>query len=583
MKYLYIFLLISLHVIAQSPTDTLKKYNVTKLLEIAEIAENNKLSAHHYYKEILKRNPSDFIKAKTYYAIGNYYHLNIEASNIDSAIIATIKGQKYAEKSGNYVYNVMCLINLSGFYAMKNENDKAFENFMKARVLQEKNKDNNYERLRLSGDRFEIYYLLGDFSKEISGNKRTILEIDAFLKTKSLSTNQLFELNKTKLYLYRKLANNYCYLKKLDSVSFYLQRFDELNRQSGNLYNIWPIKTFYYILSNDNDKALNCLENAKEEIAISKIYTYLSLYYKALCFNHKKDYKKSLAFCEDALKVKVTSISYVNYELELYKLATENAQILGLTKKENLYLKKYNEGAQKINYQEKAAFMAKLYDQDVVKPLNEELIAKEKKTYYLWSGLTLVLVLSGGYIAYGIYKSKKEKAHFDALIAKLEREKEQYQNAFIPKEIEFETVEENTELFEELPENSTSKVTISEETEKKILKKLENFERRQMFLSPETSLSKIAQDFKTNAFYISHVVKKHKNTNLNSYINKLRIDYITHKLKFNSEYMNYKIEYLAQESGFSSYSTFKRIFTKETGIDPSKFIEYLKKVAKLQE
>lgn len=573
MKYFYILLSISLSALGQ--TDTLKKYNVSELLKRAELAENGSWNAHHYYKEILKRNPSDSIKARTYYAIGNYYYLNTNDSNIDSAITATVKGHEYAEKSNNYVYNIICLINLSSFYAMKNENEKALDSFKKARLLQEKNKSDYYQFLRTSADSFEIYHLLGDFSREISENKKTIVEIDMFLKTKPLTEKQIAELNKTKLYLYMKLADNYCYMKKLDSASFYLQRYDKLEKKLIYSFTTWRIRTLYQLLSNNTDKALDCIKDATKEIASSRKNIYLSLYFKAVCFSRKKEYKKSLAFCESALKIKVIMISYENYELELYKLAAENAEKLGLAEKENFYFKKYSQGAQKINYQDRANFIAKLYERDFVTPLQAELIAKEKKSYYLWSGLVLVLALSGSYVGYSIYKLRKDKKLFEAILASLNykhhEQKSENDISLNEKELEAHT------------QAQSKTMRINEETERKITKQLERFEKKQHYLSTSVSLSAMASDFGTNVSYLSAVIKKNKNQNFNNYINELRIDYIILKLKSQSEYSNYSIDYLAEESGFASYAVFVRAFTKLKGIAPSKFIGFLKQHNKEEE
>lgn len=426
-----------------------------------------------------------------------------------------------------------------------------------------------------------IYFIMGDFKKSVAIQLKHIKESEQNL-TGSISEQN--NSKKVKYVAYGNLVTYYNYLGKLDSAIYYI---DKIKNENENFYNnfydgFWYSETFTLILKREYDLAIARMEKSKDFINQSAKERYNADYYYAVCYQKKRDYKKSMDYAEAALKNIVILISFQNYELELYKIASENAQQLGLTEKENFYLKKYNEGAQKINYQEKAAFMAKLYDQDVIKPLNKELEAKEKKTFYLWSGLAVVFSLSVCYVGYSTYKSRKDKKHFDILIARLEKEKIQYNQESIQIEIATEILEtESTDEFPEIPIEKNVN-SISPETEKKILKKLENFERKQQFLATEVSLGTLSQDFKTNTAYITYVIKKHKNTNLSGYVNKLRIDYIIHKLKFNSEYMNYKIEYLAQESGFASYSTFKRIFTKETGIDPSKFIGYLKKSEEFQ-
>ena len=118
---------------------------------------------------------------------------------------------------------------------------------------------------------------------------------------------------------------------------------------------------------------------------------------------------------------------------------------------------------------------------------------------------------------------------------------------------------------------------IPKETEDLILQKLEKFEAGNKFISKEMSLAQLASLFETNTKYLSEVINKHKGKNFNLYINSLRIKYIVKKLKTDPAYLNYKVSYLAQESGFSSHSSFATVFKNITGISPNVFVELLKK------
>jgi YesN/AraC family two-component response regulator len=91
------------------------------------------------------------------------------------------------------------------------------------------------------------------------------------------------------------------------------------------------------------------------------------------------------------------------------------------------------------------------------------------------------------------------------------------------------------------------------------------------------SLATLAAQLDTNTKYLSETINKHYHDNFNTYINRLRINYIIEKLKNEPEYLNYKISYLAEESGFSSHSSFATIFKTITGIAPTVFIELIGK------
>ncbi|WP_026450710.1 helix-turn-helix domain-containing protein [Aequorivita capsosiphonis] len=118
-------------------------------------------------------------------------------------------------------------------------------------------------------------------------------------------------------------------------------------------------------------------------------------------------------------------------------------------------------------------------------------------------------------------------------------------------------------------------LNIPKEAEDILLKKLNTFENSLDFTNNDISLSRLALQFETNTKYLSEIVNTHKQKNFNTYINELRISYIIEKLKTDPQYLQYKISYLAKDSGFSSHSVFATVFKSVTGISPTTFISLL--------
>lgn len=116
----------------------------------------------------------------------------------------------------------------------------------------------------------------------------------------------------------------------------------------------------------------------------------------------------------------------------------------------------------------------------------------------------------------------------------------------------------------------------SGKTESKILIKLKEFENSDKFLDSNMSLPTLVTYLNTNSKYLRYILKKHRGLDYNTYINKLRIDYVKTKLNSDSEYLNYKISFLAEVSGFSSHSKFSTNFKKFTAHCPSDYINKLK-------
>lgn len=125
-------------------------------------------------------------------------------------------------------------------------------------------------------------------------------------------------------------------------------------------------------------------------------------------------------------------------------------------------------------------------------------------------------------------------------------------------------------------ENKTNDLNLSTKTENEILDKLGEFEASNDFLDKNISMSVLIGRLHTNTKYLRYILKKYKDKDYNNYINELRINYIVEKLNTDPEYLNYKISYLADESGFSSHSKFSASFRQQVGLSPSEYIERIK-------
>ena len=96
------------------------------------------------------------------------------------------------------------------------------------------------------------------------------------------------------------------------------------------------------------------------------------------------------------------------------------------------------------------------------------------------------------------------------------------------------------------------------------------FEREKPYLNPELTLEKLSKDLNSNRTYISKIFKEEMNTNFNNFINDYRVSYA--KSLFASQ-KEMKMNEVAQQSGFNSYSTFFRVFKEQTGVSPQNFLD----------
>lgn len=175
--------------------------------------------------------------------------------------------------------------------------------------------------------------------------------------------------------------------------------------------------------------------------------------------------------------------------------------------------------------------------------------------YFLIAGLFFLMVIA----VYFILKREGRKKRLKEIINYLE------------------VVRNNEIKTKPVKKSKPKRIAIPEDTERIILSKLKRFEASKKFLNKDISLAVLAGQFETNTKYLSGVINKHYDDNFNTFINKLRVNYIINKLKNDSNYINYKISFLAEESGYSSHSSFATVFKSIVGMTPVTFIKLIQK------
>ncbi|WP_298509703.1 helix-turn-helix domain-containing protein [uncultured Kordia sp.] len=118
-------------------------------------------------------------------------------------------------------------------------------------------------------------------------------------------------------------------------------------------------------------------------------------------------------------------------------------------------------------------------------------------------------------------------------------------------------------------------LSINDEGVAQILKDLEKFEAKQLFLHVDCTLASVAKKLKTNTSYLSHVVNTYKGKKFTAYLNELRINTALITLKNDKKIRLYSIKAIANEFGYARRETFSKVFKNATGMDPTSYIKAL--------
>ncbi|MGC4041392.1 MAG: helix-turn-helix transcriptional regulator [Flavobacterium sp.] len=268
-------------------------------------------------------------------------------------------------------------------------------------------------------------------------------------------------------------------------------------------------------------------------------------------------YKKTVELANEVLK-REKDKKNPTYRMFAYQLLADSNEELKNSPLQAKYTLLYAKLSDSLNSIAKKE-VGKEFDRIVTKKENEH--NSNLKIVLLVTGIFIFLIV----LAVWLYWKRKNKGihqKYEDLIAKINVENKDPEPQ----------PEEN-----ESSANAKSSINITDETLKKLLVKIEKFERSDKYLKKEINLTYLANNLGTNTKYLSEIIKQEKGKSFNNYINGLRIDYIVRELYSNPKLREYKISHLADISGFASREVFAIVFKKETGITPSYFINNLKK------
>lgn len=276
------------------------------------------------------------------------------------------------------------------------------------------------------------------------------------------------------------------------------------------------------------------------------------------------------------------SDSAVSYYQKALKLADQydfNEKKIEITKNLQIAYAKLNDAdnvqkykIQNLNLKDSISYNQKMAINKTLSNKQQTFDKKLGDSHTLSKGLMIicfVLVLIAGIFLFKIIQLKRKHKEITATI---------YRQGITPSPYEEEiqeTINEKAEATKNDNNLSTDLVKISPEVEESILRGLKKFEESLHFNNKNISRYNLSNELNINTKYLSTVIKKHKSFNFNQYINHLRINYIIDQLKNEPKYRKYKINHLAEITGYSSHSAFSLEFKKIVGIHPSAFIKAL--------
>jgi AraC-like DNA-binding protein len=296
---------------------------------------------------------------------------------------------------------------------------------------------------------------------------------------------------------------------------------------------------------------------------------------KGEVFYDEKNYADAIKMLHKADSLmQHNKLDFIKLE-ETYALLAKSYKEVGDIKNSLKYYEKANE-AYKKNDKRQGSISVDIIKKYDLQSLKEELNQAEKDTKQtkvtLWVSIFLGFLTFVGLLYFYKKREKQNQQKFESLLHSLEKEK-----ALLAKEAAVKKAKEEKIVIDELvQEETTSKeVEIIDETKAKLLKKLQNFEDKELYLSKNSSLNDVAKKLKTNTSYLSKLVNAHKGKSFTAYITDLRVNYAIRRLKEDKKFRSYTIDSIARDIGFNRSESFSRAFKNKTGLYPSYYIKRL--------
>ena len=214
--------------------------------------------------------------------------------------------------------------------------------------------------------------------------------------------------------------------------------------------------------------------------------------------------------------------------------------------------------------------------------------SSQQQRYHLLQVILMLALVSGGIATYSYYKVKTKNRLLYDRTKELTVEKLNQRKTLMEKVDAYSvSLGKNIHTAESLGQGTSIHPTFSSDDgsapesyidadiKEIILTKLERLEKEHFFLDPKCNLHSLSEALQTNKKYLSLVINNEKKSNFNTYLNKLRIDFLLNRLLEDRDFRNNKLSYMSKASGFNNQNTFYSAFKKRFGILPSYFIKQL--------
>lgn len=549
LSFLFVF---SVGAFAQKSQDTLSKYSYTDLHYLILDSEKDSLRLYSYINEYKQR----AFRENNTQRISSYYKSFVFYQKKENRLTLIDSALHYAYKTNDKVLIGDVYLTKGTLYHSIKDYQQTLDNYLKANDYISQT-DDAYKKHRIKNHIGVIKNYLGYYEDAENLFKECVAYFGQNQANYNMQRGYVSSLEGL-AWSYTKTGRIKESNEILQTALISVQKggFSELDGH----YMIFKQGINDYFLGN-YEQAILKIEEKLPFLYKNEDFAWATVgdFYIGKAYWNKKEKEKAISYFDKVNQIFETQ-NYTHpdlresYELLIGYYKNQNDKdkqlqyIEQLVKADDVYNKSHKHLIRKIHkeYETRDLLQAK-------RELETSLYFEKYKTVII-SIIALILGIS---VVVYVFLQKKAKKTAQQLIQKIESL--QQQTVVVSKAV------------------ISSPKPISDEKVLQILDKLNMFEQQQKFLKTDITLNKLADEFKTNATYLSFVINSNKNQNFKDYINNLKINYILNEL-YKNDYESlkkYSLEAYAEKAGYTNTDTFSRAFKTYTGISPSVFIKEL--------
>jgi AraC-like DNA-binding protein len=342
-----------------------------------------------------------------------------------------------------------------------------------------------------------------------------------------------------------------------------------------NLVDAYTLYASILIDMNHNDEAMGYLNLALSNANINKANVRPETYYQyARIYMKKKDFLKSNEWCMKALQTARNSSEHTS-EVRLYELLADNFHSMGNYEVAYSYLMKAKIASDTIHTTDKEHLK---HEREMVYQMakKEQEVALKKQE--LRDQLLFIIILSAAVIILTVllviiirnyrHRNRLYKSIVQQNSKAVEREKELCHRIDIMQKEQTSQTEQQTKIDSDKSNDMYERLCFMMEHE-------------HLYKDNQLNREKLAELLETNRTYLAQVIQDHSWQNLSQFINSYRIKEAVSLLSDKNQ-TDYPLKQICFDIGFTSMSSFFRIFKNIVGMSPSSYRKYLLDMEKEQ-